>query len=47
MAVLVGNGFNLFIVLGVSGADANGTVLSASDLGQVLASKQIAVRTRL
>lgn len=36
MAILVGNGLHLTITLGASGAAAQGTVLSASDLGQVI-----------
>ena len=36
MAILTGNGFHLTTALGVSGTAAQGTVLSASDLGQVV-----------
>ncbi len=35
MAILVGSGFYLPTALGVAGAAAEGTVLSAADLGQV------------
>jgi hypothetical protein len=36
MTVLIGNGFHLSSALGVAGTAAEGTVLSASDLGQVI-----------
>ena len=36
MTVLVGNGFHLTTAIGAAGSAANGTVLSATDLGQVI-----------